>query len=136
MDEFQNNRRRKSKQAILLPDASIIDINKSTLDFFPAVLINEEYIRLICDLLVDYLSDILKDKCKADVQYNAKFMSIHKKMTAQFDNIGFQVPNAVLDWWCMFYNSRVFDLLKRNLYLAPLFLEPARLSFCTIFFGL
>ncbi len=53
-------------------------------------------------------------------------MSVHRNMVAELKRDGRREPNYALDWWRSVENNSVVDLRKRQLSLAPLFLDAAR----------
>eukprot|EP00171_Calliarthron_tuberculosum_P005744 IDg5744t1 len=54
---------------MLLHAAAMFDINECTLDWLPIGQNKDEYVNLLCDVVVAELPDILNDEYDEDVQY-------------------------------------------------------------------
>eukprot|EP00171_Calliarthron_tuberculosum_P005743 IDg5743t1 len=61
-DEKKKKNSRKAKQAILLHSAAMLDINECTLDWLPISQNKDEYVDLLCAVVVAELPDILNDE--------------------------------------------------------------------------
>lgn len=94
MDERQNKMIWKSKKAVLLYAASMFEINECTLEWFPEIHGEEEYVDLLLDVVISKLPDILRENYMMDAQYKYNFKSVHKIKAAQVKKVCRQDLNS------------------------------------------
>lgn len=117
---------RKPKKAVLLQATGLFDVDECGLDWLPSTENKIRYRSLLVMVAVRELRDILGSEYDPEGDFINNFLSLHKIMVNDLEQVGVCDPEFALSWWKAIEESLVLDICEKILALVPLFFDCAR----------